>query len=178
MLCSCSGSLGFYIFPEQFIAQENGGRDELYIYLPRFASLFLPITAHSPRSSASVLAVYVWVSSFHNCPLIPLPYMLHAIHRALGKIWDSEWSEFSSFSPIPSQQQIKTYAAPLSWHSFFHLCWGNALECVQPRHSIDSHRWDAGYSCQNWVCWQMADSVEKLSVELLIRNPETSTKIK
>lgn len=99
--------------------------------------LFFPITAHLKLYSTSVLTIHAWISLFHNCPsmlLISFPYILHAIHRVPYKIWDSKWNEFSSFSSIPSQQQIKTYATLLSWHSFFHLCWRNALEHIQHWH--------------------------------------------
>lgn len=109
------------------------------VYLPAFICimLFFPVTAHSQLYSTSVLTIHAWVSLCHNflsMLLISLPYVLHAIHRISDEIWDSKWSEFSSFSSILSQQQIKTYATLLSWHSFFHLCWGNALEHIQHWH--------------------------------------------
>lgn len=95
--------------------------------------LFLPIKAHSQLYFASVFTTPAWISLFYKCSprlLISFPCTLPAMHIR-DKIWDSKWSEFSSFISIPSQQQIKTYATLLSWHNFFHLCWGNALEHIQ-----------------------------------------------
>lgn len=95
--------------------------------------LFFPIKAHSQLYFTSVLTIPAWVSLFYNCSpmlLISISYTLNVM-RVPDEIWDSKWSEFSSFSSIPSQQQIKTYATLLSWHNFFHLCWGNALEHIQ-----------------------------------------------
>lgn len=126
--------LGIWFYKALY-RSENCGRYELYIYLSLFALCFssLSITAHS----IFVLTIHAWVSLFHNCllmTLISLPYILHDIQTVPYKIWDSKWSEFSSFNSIPSQQQIKTYATLLRWHSFFHLCWGNALEHIQQWH--------------------------------------------
>lgn len=95
--------------------------------------LFFPIKAHPEFYFTSVLTIPAWVSLFYNCSpmlLISFFHTLHAMHIP-DKIWYSKWSEFSSFSSISSQQQIKTYATLLSWHNFFHLCWGNALEHIQ-----------------------------------------------
>lgn len=95
--------------------------------------LFYPIQAHSQLYFTSIFTIPAWVSLFHNCSpilLISFSHTLHAMHIA-DKIWYSKWSEFSSFSSISSQQQIKTYATLLSWHNFFHVCWGNSLEHIQ-----------------------------------------------
>ena len=93
----------------------------LYLPIVICIVLFFSVAAHTQLYSTWALTIHSWVSLFHKCPLMVLisfPYMLHAIDRAPDEIWDSKLNEFSSFSSIHSQQQIKTYATLHSWHTF------------------------------------------------------------
>lgn len=128
ILYSCNGSPGLLSNNSSGKLWEGWNLSAIFCIV-----LFFPIKTHPQLYFTSVLTIPASVSLFYNCSpmlLISFSHTLHAMHTP-DKIWDSKRSEFSSFSSIPSQQQIKTYATLLSWHNFFHLCWGNALEHIQ-----------------------------------------------